>query len=145
MTNNSYKTAITRTKPSAPMKYLSKHGLLKGKLLDYGCGKGFDAKHFGMAKYDPHFHPQKPKGKFDTITCNYVLNVLEPSDMDSIFLTIYRLLKKGGLAYFAVRRDVEGETFTLKGTYQRSVTLTGEDVTLITENKKFAIYSYRKV
>ena len=74
---NSHKTAITRTKMSAPVKFLKGQGLLQGRTLDYGCGKGFDADVLQCSKYDPHFSPELPKGKFDTIICNYVLNVIE--------------------------------------------------------------------
>ena len=65
MKDNSYKTAITRKGPSAPLKYLIKKGLIgKERLdlcLDYGSGKGADGRfltkegHF-ILDYDPHYH-----------------------------------------------------------------------------------------
>ena len=51
--DNSHKTAIKRNKLSAPMRYLSENNLLKGDLLDYGCGRGDDADLLSMDKYDP--------------------------------------------------------------------------------------------
>ncbi len=74
--SNAYRTAIKRTRPSAPMAKLAEKDLLQGRALDYGCGRGFDAEHFGMEKYDPHFAPERPTGRFDVITCNFVLNVI---------------------------------------------------------------------
>ena len=61
---NAYKTAITRKKPSLPMRWLAKEGLIPSRIdtLDYGCGKGFDADYFGMDKYDPHFFPNTELG-----------------------------------------------------------------------------------
>ncbi len=121
-------TAITRKKPSVPMRNLNKQGLLIGKMLDYGSGRGFDADFFKMDRYDPHYAPQKPKGKYDTITCNYVLNVIEDSEeMHELIHKLSTLLNKGGKAYITVRRDIEKnlgkEGFTSKGTYQKNVIL----------------------
>ena len=40
--NHPYLTAIKRTAMSVPTRYLLEHQLLKGKILDFGCGYGFD-------------------------------------------------------------------------------------------------------
>ena len=40
--NHPYLTAIRRTRLSAPARYLLQHGLLKERILDFGCGLGFD-------------------------------------------------------------------------------------------------------
>lgn len=121
---NVHKTAITRTKPSAPMKYLESQGLLSGKcMLDYGCGKGFDADHYGMDKFDPHFFPTPAKYTYDVITCNYVLNIVQEGEGQEILHNIKKLLRKGGRAYISVRRDVKQDGITKKGTFQRDVTL----------------------
>lgn len=39
--NHPYLTAIRRTRLSAPARYLLQHGLLKQRILDFGCGLGF--------------------------------------------------------------------------------------------------------
>ena len=40
---NPYKlTALNRSSLSAPMNYLLTNDLLKGKILDFGCGNGQD-------------------------------------------------------------------------------------------------------
>ena len=36
--NHPYLTAIKRTSLSAPTRYLLQHSLLKGRILDFGCG-----------------------------------------------------------------------------------------------------------
>jgi hypothetical protein len=117
------KTAMGRKKPSLPMQELKKRGLLTGRMLDYGAGRGFDADHFGMEKYDPTYWPKRPDHRFDTITCNYVLNVVPPEAEDEILADIEELLEPGGTAYITVRRDVKGAGLTGSGTYQRWVSL----------------------
>jgi hypothetical protein len=132
------RTAMTRSKPSLPMRELEEQGLLQGRMLDYGAGKGFDADRLGMEKYDPTFWPEAPEGSFDTITCNYVLNVVPPESEDEILGHIEELLAPGGTAYIAVRRDVKRDGLTGSGTYQRRVEL---DLPVLVEKKgAFAIY-----
>lgn len=82
--NHPYLTAIKRTSLSVPTRYLLQHNLLKGRILDFGCGYGFDTDElkrqgYNITGYDYYYYrPEYPVGKFDTILCNYVLNVLEP-------------------------------------------------------------------
>jgi len=135
------KTAITRKSPSLPMKYLAKHKLLTGRMLDYGCGRGFDADHFGMVKYDPNHAPVRPRGKFDTITCNYVLNVVDAETERKILNDIKSLLREGGTAYVSVRRDIDKD-IEYKGYSQRLVKLHRE-WELVTERKgSYAMYKF---
>lgn len=101
-----YKTAITRQQPSAPTKWLVDNYKLVGSILDYGCGKGFDATYYGFAKYDPYYYPNKHIDKYETIICNYVLNVVDPSEISSILNSIRALLHPNGSAYLTVRRDI---------------------------------------
>ena len=111
----SHKTAIRRTKISAPMKHLCDAGLLFGRMLDYGCGRGFDADQFGMDKYDPYYCSSLPDGKYDVITCNYVLNVLEHDvQIESVLKKIRGLLKDNGVAYIAVRCDLKQKGYRNK-------------------------------
>jgi 2-polyprenyl-3-methyl-5-hydroxy-6-metoxy-1,4-benzoquinol methylase len=117
--NKAYLTAISRNKISKPVQFLKTEGLLKGTVLDYGCGRGFDAKAIKADAFDPHYFPEMPKKKYDTIICNYVLNVVDETVEKNIIKSIKKLLKKGGRAYISVRRDSFKEGINSKGTYQR--------------------------
>jgi hypothetical protein len=98
--------------------------LLKGRILDYGCGRGYDAKHFCMDSYDPYWYPIGPFGLYDTITCLYVLNVLPEEEAHHVIMKAHALLKENGSVYFSVRRDIpKGETHGKRYGYQRYVTL----------------------
>ena len=128
----SYRTAITRKNISRPMQWIS-HWLGFDKwgtegvdgyvsapfTIDYGCGKGYDADHFGMYKIDPHYFPadHPPKGRAEIITCIYVLNVVNKATGKTIIKDIQSLLKNpeageggNGMAYIAVRNDIEKNT-----------------------------------
>ena len=112
----SHLTAIDRKYLSFPAKFLLKNKLLQGQILDFGCGYGKDVeilqrKGFKIKGYDPHYFPDYPQGKFDTIVCIYVLNVLFPQVQNQVVMEISQLLKPNGTAYFAVRRDLKREGF----------------------------------
>lgn len=126
------KTAIHRKRISAPTRYLVEQELVSGFVLDYGCGRGFDARMYRFDKYDPNFYPELTNAKYDTIICNYVLNVVEPEYVPWIVEDIESRLTKEGTAYISVRRDV-GNTAT-----QRDVRL---DLPILFEKKgSFCIY-----
>lgn len=112
----SHLTAIDRTYLSFPAKLLLKQNLLQGKILDFGCGFGNDVKLLQQKKldiigYDPYYFPQFPQEKFDTILCFYVLNVLFLEEQTKVLMEVSHLLKPGGKAYYAVRRDLKREGF----------------------------------
>jgi len=131
---NTWRSAIGRTKASAPMRYLFDAGILtmNTNALDYGCGRGRDAKHYDMDCYDPHFtkgmitdsrtdHPMMglidaPDNSYDLITCHYVLNVVDQDVRDVILRDIERLLKPGCSAYISVRADKHNDAAVHKGT-----------------------------
>lgn len=127
-----HKTAIKRKALSVPMRYLKEQELLKGRVLDYGCGRGDDADRLKIEKYDPYHHPEMPRGKFNTITCNYVLNVISKEDGDAVIEKIRNKLRKGGVAYISVRRDIKQDTCT-----QRVVEL---DLPIVKSGNGFCMY-----
>ena len=138
---SSHLTAITRITPSVPARKLHEAGLLQGRTLDYGCGKGKDADVFKMNRYDPHYAPLMPPGVFDTITCTYVLNVVPPEDVPNILKTIHDLLAPGGTAYVTVRRDLSSKAQKGRGTTQRNVTL---DLPILKETRGYCTYIVRQ-
>ena len=147
--NHPYLTAIKRTDISAPTRYLLKHNLLKGRILDYGCGFGFDTDElkkqgYDITGYDYYYRPDYPEGKFDTIICNYVLNVLEPYAQAEVLMNVTNLLRPKGTAFFAVRRDLKEEGFRLHAihkqyTYQCNVRLPFQSLIC---NSSYELYQY---
>ena len=123
MENKSHLTATSRYALSVPVRYLQILGHLKGKMLDYGCGRGFDCDTLECDSYDPYYRPEKPNDQYDTIFCVYVLNVIpEESERQEVLDKVQSLLLKDGEAYFAVRLGMK-QGWTKKGTYQESVEL----------------------
>lgn len=94
-------------------------------VVDFGAGLGLGTQHLGdnTVSYEPFPNDRKIKagkavspdyltvsgllnrykGKADAVVNNYVLNVVEPEIRDQIVRDIAALLKKGGIAYIAVR------------------------------------------
>lgn len=147
---NSHLTAIQRTSISFPARILLEGQALQGKILDFGCGLGKDveileSKGFEIEGYDPHYFSAYPKNKYDTIICIYVLNVLMPHEQRDVLMNVSNLLKPGGKAYFAVRRDITYEGFRVhklhkKQTYQCLVNLPFKSVF---KNENCEIYEYQ--
>lgn len=147
---NSHLTVKERTQASFPVRYLLRQGLIRGRVLDFGCGLGVDivflrARGFGITGYDPHYAPDLPQGKFDTVLCLYVLNVLLPEEQAHVLMAVAELLKPEGRAYFAVRRDIQHDGFRTHikhnvSVYQCSIKLPYRSI-LCTESAE--IYEYR--
>lgn len=124
--NHSYLTAVKRTDLSAPVQFLLQHKLLKGRILDFGCGLGYDAdelkrRGFDVTGYDNYYRTEYPKGKFDTIFCVFVLDVLEPYAQIEVMMNVFNLLSSKGSAYFAVQRGPIEEGFKLHPLYREYV------------------------
>lgn len=78
------RTAIGRGDLSMPVRRSLLDGVLKleHSVLDYGCGRGQDAARLSQMGirahgWDPHFAPDTPLVKHDTVLMSYVLNVIE--------------------------------------------------------------------
>ncbi len=138
---NSHLTAISRKHLSAPMRYLMTWGHVRfgdnKRILDYGCGRGQDAKRLHIDRYDPHYFPELPLERPDIIVCSYVLNVLPKAREQVVLNEIRSLLKPYGVAYITVRRNIKKPGYTSRGTYQRNVRL---NLPVVTENADFCIY-----
>lgn len=110
-----YKTAIARSKPSKPIQFYEKNQLLEGEVLDYGSGHEVH----DYAKFDPVHEPNYEllRKKWDTIMCNYVLNVIPlPHNRFELVLAVLQLLKGYGTAYFAIYdKKQEKDTESSKG------------------------------
>lgn len=149
---NSYShfTAKERDSLSYPAKFVLNRNLLKGEVLDFGCGFGKDVellkeKGINIVGYDKHYFPNFPSKKFDTIICFYVLNVLLPEEQSTVLMKLSKLINPDGKIYFAVRRDVRFEGFRnhkihQKPTYQCNVKLPFKS---IFKNENCEIYEYQ--
>lgn len=147
--NHPYLTAIKRQDLSVPARKLLDKGLLRGRILDYGCGLGFDTdelkrRGFDITGYDYYYRTDFPEGKFDTIFCIYVLNVLEPYAQAEVMMNVSNLLKPKGTAYYAVRRDLKEEGFRLHAihkeyTFQCNVVLPFKS---IAATSSYELYEY---
>ncbi|WP_279357268.1 DNA phosphorothioation-associated putative methyltransferase [Methylobacterium indicum] len=79
-----HRTAIGRTRLSAPMQALVRHDFIQEgvTVLDYGCGQGDDVRALregGIAAtgWDPHFLPDADLAPADVVNLGFVLNVIE--------------------------------------------------------------------
>lgn len=113
---NTHLTIKERKWPSYPTKQLFLQGFIRGKVLDFGSGIGVDLEFLGkngfeVTGYDPYYAPDYPTEQFDTILCNYVLNILLPEEQAHVLMAVSELLKPSGKAYFTVRRDIKRSGF----------------------------------
>lgn len=134
---SSYKTAIARTRPSAPARLVFDRGWLFGRMMNWGVGKAwldtvlFESHHWvdSCESYDPVYAPMRPSGIYDTIYCGYVANTLTPIRRAGLYMDILQFMSSESTAIFAVRADkVSGAPFedgviTSKDTFQRSYTV----------------------
>lgn len=137
----SHLTALTRKRPSSPIRFLFKNNLIQGRVLDYGCGKGFDADYFGFDKFDPYYFHKSLFGLYDCIICSYVLNVVGETEQKKMINRIRNLLAPKGRAYFTVRRDLPKQGRAGRGCFQRYVIL---KYPKIYENSDYCIYQINK-
>lgn len=78
-----HRTAIGRNRLSLGARAAFEDGVLEGRsVLDYGCGRGTDARHLtslGVPAHgwDPHYYPDAPLEIRDVVLLTYVLNTIE--------------------------------------------------------------------
>lgn len=150
------KTALTRTRVSAPLQWLLDHDLIKGWACNWGEGKALvdtdamDERTGYAIGYDPNtdawYLPEVLK--FDTIYCGYVLNTLDAWHATDVSVQIQSRLRPGGIAYIAVRLDeVAGEPYrdgviTKRGTFQVNYSQF-KFITYIHKTSHYGIYTIR--
>ena len=99
---NSHKTAISRKTGSRPLRDMIKRGHIKGRVIDYGCGKGADIEYMknhgiNVCGYDPWFFKDECKGLFDVVFCNYVINVVNNEEnRKQLIHSLFSKCKSGG-------------------------------------------------
>lgn len=98
--------AAARTSASKTARVLLEKGLVRGRALDYGCGRGYDADHHGWDAYDPYYRQTQPRGTYDTVVCNHVANILTRRSRQALFASLDSLLSDGGIAYVSVARNI---------------------------------------
>ena len=98
--------AIRRSTASFGARWLVEQGYVKGRVLDFGCGFGYDADQNGWEAYDPYYRQGTIEGKFDTVICNHVLNMLTRASREQTMRRIQELLCEQGSAYLIVPRNI---------------------------------------
>ena len=135
--------AIKRKTPSKASLLYNQLNILTGRILDYGCGYGLDAKINNWESYDPCYYENILEGKFDTIVCTNVLSAVSSKIRGEIIENIRELLKNNGNAYFAIPRNlpIKGKLSGYERRPQNFVILTLESIYL---NKDIEIYRFCK-
>ncbi len=129
------RTAISRTRLSAPMQALSKHGFLDGDhtICDYGCGRGDDIEilhGLGMdvVGWDPNFRPEGERLPSDVVNLGYVINVIDDRSerdeaLQSAFALAQRVLVVAAMiasdAHIAKFRSFKDGVITSRNTFQK--------------------------
>lgn len=91
-----HRTAISRAALSYPARQALQDGVVTGKVLDFGSGRGGDSLRltelgFEVAAWDPHFSPGRP-AESDTVLMTYVVNVIEdPAERRAALAEAWRL------------------------------------------------------
>lgn len=98
--------AVRRGTVSITAKLLVDRGLVRGRVLDYGCGFGFDADHFGWEAFDPYYRQTLPAGEFDTIICNHVAKMLTRESRTLLYEKLRQCVAPTGMVYLSVSRKI---------------------------------------
>lgn len=113
-----FRTAQNRGAPSLPMAWYKTGGRLRGKILDFGCGRDVPVSGVQIARYDPAYQPDLTTltEQYDTITLNYVLNVIPlEAHRAQLLLALRALLNPGGRLLIAVYRKGDQDSKTAAG------------------------------
>jgi hypothetical protein len=91
---------------SKTAQVLAEGGLIRGRVLDYGCGLGLDADQQKWEAYDLYYRPVQPTGTYDTIIVNHVVNILTRASRTELLSAVKTMLTPGGTAYISVARNI---------------------------------------
>lgn len=153
--NKSHLTAIKRNKLSTPTRWLLDNEMIIGYTLDYGCGRGDDVKFlrgeitdgmlivpYGWDLHHTHeefwFCDNYHNHHWNTVICNYVLNVVPPAEQKEILKELSNL--SADAVYVTVRRDLKEDYKTKRGTQQYLVKL---NYPVVKETSGFCIYKVK--
>lgn len=98
--------APARNALSTTARVLVDKKLARGRVLDYGCGLGYDADQLGWEGFDPYYRQTVPTGLFDTVVVNHVANILTRNSRAELFADVNSLLAPGGVAFISVARNI---------------------------------------
>jgi len=122
-------TAMSRRKPSAPLAWAYKEGLIESAVFDWGCGKGMDSrwlKEEGLEviSYDPFYNNAITPDcvcfeEVRTILLIYILNIIEDrKERESLLYDIKNLSQEDTTVIIAVPRAKQIESRAKKSTWK---------------------------
>ena len=148
---DSKRTAISRSKPSRPLKAALKLSAVQGRVLDFGCGKGADVAElerlgYKVKGYDPHFQAKLPRGRFQTVLMTYVVNVLQMTARNDAINKAWGYVKPGGRLIVTARTTREVDDAAIKGKWRPCREYGGGWITSInTYQRGFSAVHLRRV
>jgi hypothetical protein len=98
--------ASIRQHQSKSTTILKNLNLLQERVIDYGCGYGFDAILNGYEKYDPFYFDDMPDGLFTTVVNINVLSAVSSKIRSEIIENIQEILEPDGIGYLCVPRNL---------------------------------------
>lgn len=128
-----HKAAMFRSNLSFPVRIALQKSLLDkdSSILDYGCGRGFDArclldKGYLCNYYDPYYFPNTKLQKAHTVLLTYVLNVIEDiAERERVLIKAFKLATKQLIVSSVVRPNYIGYQpygdgyLTKRGTFEK--------------------------
>jgi len=117
-----WKTAMSRPKES-PTARAVVATFPKGRILDYGCGRGKDVTFYGDrgTGYDPgpFGYDSPPSGSFEVVVNNFVLNVIEDqAERKTLVERLKGFLGEGGRLVLVARATGEINGGAKKGGWE---------------------------
>lgn len=119
-----HKTAKKRKMASTPLVDAYAGGAVSGRILDFGCGYGADVEFlreegFKAEGYDPNTpeFSKMPRGKFNTVMCTYVLNVVD--NPEDVLAAAWKYVKKGGRLVVTCRSKADVDYAAARGCWKR--------------------------